>query len=529
VRGTTTSWTGADYRAAIADLCHGDLEGHALLIASNRGPVEFRREPDGRFTFRRGQGGLVTALSSMAEALDTTWIASPMSGDDLAIARRQSGPLVVPMGDRELRLAFVPTPQDQFRRYYDGISNSLLWFVQHGLCDASEHPEFDEATWSAWEDYRAVNLAFAQEIARHARDTGKKPIVMVQDYHLFLVPLFLRRLLPEALLHHFTHIPWPGPDAWRQLPVPVREELVRSLLSCDLVGFHTRRYAQHFLQTCTDLLDLPVESGESGLWYQGRPVQVRAYPISVDPDELRAFAAGPMVRSHEGPWLKGGFHILQVARTDPSKNILRSLKALDLFLSKHPPYHGKVRFWGILPASRQGSERYRAYLDRVRATAEALNRKYRRWSWHPVELSFDNSYERAIAAMKHYDVLVVNSLADGMNLVAKEGPVVNERHGVLLLSETAGAYEELGDGAIALNPYDLVGMADALHQALTMPIAQRRRRQEILCRRIEENPIFRWVHAQLVDLRDLLPDRRTRLWMSPFYRDSRPLRAPGEA
>ncbi|MNY17222.1 Alpha,alpha-trehalose-phosphate synthase [UDP-forming] [compost metagenome] len=201
-----------------------------------------------------------------------------------------------------------------------------------------------------------------------------------------------------------------------------------------------------------------------------------------------------------------------MARTDPSKNILRSLKAFELFLDQHPQYHGKVRFWGVLPASRQGAKGYRDYLDRLKAKAEAINRRFKRWGWEPVSFTFDNHYARAIAVMKHYDVLLVNSLADGMNLVAKEGPIVNQRKGVLLLSETAGACEELSEGALSINPYDLVGMADALKQALTMPMPQRERLQGLLRRRIHANPVFRWVHAQLSDIAEA--QAAPRLWVA---------------
>lgn len=525
MKRTTSGWNPSDYRAAIEDLCRDDLGGVNLILASNRGPVEFRREPDGRTFYRRGQGGLVTAMNSMVEVVDTTWVASPLSPDDIEVAKQHGEQLMVPMGDRRLHLAFVNSESECFREFYDEISNSLLWFLQHGITNAPEHPEFDEQTWKAWESYRKVNMAFAECIAAEAKRSKRMPVVMIQDYHLYLVPLFLRRILPQAIIHHFTHISWPCADAWRQLPGSIREELLASLLTCEVVGFHTPRYAKNFLQTCEDLMGLTVDLRNRCADYQGRTVHVRAYPISIDPDELRTFAQSPSVQEHEQQLFDARIHqtinFVQVARTDPSKNILRSLKAFDLFLNRHPQYHGKVRFWGILPASRQGSDRYRDYLEKLKATSDSINKRYRRWNWQPIEMYFGNSYARAIAVMKHYDVLLVNSIADGMNLVAKEGPVVNQRAGVLLLSETAGACEELGDGAICLNPYDLVGTADALKRAIAMPLPQRERLQGILQARIQENPLFRWVYAQLVDVLELSRVQRVRVWISPLYQPHR--------
>lgn len=520
-----------DYRAAISSLCREDLAGCNLIVASNRGPVEFRRDPKGRLSYRRGQGGLVTAMRSMVEVLDTTWVASPLSEDDARAHREAGGNLTVPMGDKRLRLAFVPSDPACFSAYYDDVSNSLLWFLQHGITNAPEHPEFDEKAWKAWEAYRQVNLSFARAIADEAERSKARPVVLVQDYHLYLVPLFLRRLLPEAFIQHFTHIAWPGSDAWRQLPAAIREELFKSLLSCEIIGFHTPRYVKNFCLTCEDLLGVEADPQAGRLSYQGREVAVRAYPISIDPDELSRFAASSEVAAEERRLVEGRIdqtlNLVQVARTDPSKNILRSLKAFELFLDQHPQYHGKVRFWGVLPASRQGAKGYRDYLDRLKATSEAINRRFKRWGWEPIAFTYENHYARAIAVMKHYDVLLVNSLADGMNLVAKEGPIVNQRAGVLLLSETAGACEELSDGALCLSPYDLVGMADALKQALTMPLPQRERLHGVLRRQIRANPVFRWVYAQLADIAEAAAMPRARYWVAgPWLPAAEPARRP---
>lgn len=511
MRPNAQGWGSAEYRDAIQTLCQTSLGDVNLILASNRGPVEFRRDGRGRLLTQRGQGGLVTALSSMVECLDTTWVAAPFTETDAELEEA-----TVPMGERALSLAFVDLSQDDFHRYYDEVSNSLLWFLQHGISHAPEHPEFDPDTWKAWAAYRRINRRFAEEIAEQARRSPKRPLVMIHDYHLYLVPLYLRALLPEAVIQHFTHICWPGPDLWWQIPPVMRREIMQSLASCDVVGFHTPRYVRNFLATVTEVLGLPGDARDGLLMTPQRQVQVRDYPISIDPDGLQALSRSPTVTALETELAlaSSGFNLVQVARTDPSKNLLRSLKAYDLFLQRNPNLRGQVRFWGILPASRQGSEHYRSYLDRLWEGVQALNRRHGRKGWEPVTIFLENSYPRAIAVMKHYDALLVNSLADGMNLVAKEGPVVNRRDGVLLLSETTGAAEELMDGAIAINPYDLVGMAQAMERALTMPRPERQRRIAFLRDQIQGNPIHRWVHDQLMDLAELVGPR---LRVSPFY------------
>ena len=511
MRSNAQGWGAADYRDAIQALCQTGLGDVNLILASNRGPVEFRRDATGALRTQRGQGGLVTALSSMVECLDTTWVASPFTETDATV-----GTAEVPMGERLLSLAFVDLEAQDYHRYYNEVSNSLLWFLQHGITHAPEHPEFDGEAWKSWEAYQRVNRRFAEAIAREARRSSKRPVVMIHDYHLYLVPGYLRRLLPEAVIQHFTHICWPGPDLWWQVPTGMRQAIMESLTACDIVGFHTPRFAKNFLATVEEVLGYPTDLGGGLIEAPDHRVWVRDYPISIDPDGIQRVAESPAVRAVEAELglEQSGLNLVQVARTDPSKNLLRSLKAMDLFLQQHPRYRGQIRFWGILPASRQGSEHYRSYLDRLWEGVQAVNRRHAQAGWEPVTVFLENSYPRAIAVMKHYDLLLVNSLADGMNLVAKEGPMVNRRDGVLLLSETIGAADELMDGALAINPYDLVGMAKAFEQGLTMARGERRRRLALLRDRIQANPIHRWVHDQLLDLEARL---RPRLRISPFY------------
>lgn len=489
-------------RGALNDLCADRLQGSNLIIASNRGPVEFYDTPDGP-KYRRGQGGLVTAMSSFVDVTDMTWVAAAMSPTDAKLAKAAGGSLEVEVNGHPLGVKFVtPTPH-QYHAYYDDISNAVLWFLQHNITNPPTHPTWDQALWESWENgYVAVNRMFADALIEAAEASDKPPVFMIHDYHLYLVPGMLRERFPDAPIQHFTHISWPGPDAWRQLPQPVRDALMSNVLGCDVVGFHCRRYAMNFLTTCHELLGLKVDWTNRLVWVGDRPVRVRDYPISIDPSHLLKMAQSPEVLAKEVELLEGRPRrmILQVARTDPSKNILRSFHAYEHFLATYPEYTGDVQFLGLLPASRQSTELYKEYLDELMQVAERINDEYGTPDWLPIELFLENDYARAIAAMKHYDVLLVNSIADGMNLVAKEGPIVNGKAGVLLLSESAGAVDELGDASLVVNPFDLVGMAGAFNDALQMSHEDRQAALDAQRASIGENTIYRWAHDQIADL-----------------------------
>lgn len=489
-------------RKALKDLCAEGLGGRRLVIASNRGPVEFY-EREGQVAQRKGQGGLVTAISAMIGSCETHWVAAAMTPLDARIARQQGGRVRVEVNGHGLDVSFVTPTRTQYARFYDDISNAVLWFLQHNITNPPIHPTFDQALWEAWEDgYVAVNRLFADHLAQLAEKDDVPPVFMIHDYHLYLVPGMLRQRYPEALIQHFTHIAWPSADAWRQLPGPIRESILTHLLGCDVIGFHCKRYVANFLQTCAELLGLEVDHAAGVVVVGDRRVQVRNYPISIDPAALQAMADGPTVRGIEAKLLaKRPPHlIVQVARTDPSKNILRSMYAYEHFLDQWPEWRGRVQMLGLLPLSRQTTELYKEYVDELLQVVDRINREYGAPGWQPIDLFLDNDYPRAIAALKRYDVLLVNSIADGMNLVAKEGPVVNRRAGALILSESAGAVDELGQASLVVNPFDLVGMAQAFHDALTMRPAERSWAHAAQREAIRANTIYRWAHDQLRDL-----------------------------
>jgi trehalose 6-phosphate synthase len=473
-----------------------------IVIVSNRGPFSFAIK-DGETVATRGDGGLVTAITSVARQYDVLWISCALGKGDTQWLSRV-GNETQTLDDMEIRL--TAPDQNEYRNYYNVISNPLLWFVQHQLQDAPRFPIIDRGTWQAWSiGYAGVNRQLAQTVAASLEGIEGPVIVMVQDYQLYLVPQFLRELLGDRVyIHFFIHIPWPGPDGWLILPPKMRHELLRGLLHADRVGFQTERDTRRFLQTCVaNLPEVRVTKPWRQIAYDGRTVDAAPYPISVDVDGLEAQLATPEVQK-----LVAGIRgmrgqrqlILRVDRVEPSKNILRGLIAYRSFLNAYPEYRGKVYFLALLVPSRTEVAEYRNYLRDITGLAGEINATLGENEWEPVRIMLGNHYGRAIAALSEYDVLMVNPLADGMNLVAKEGVVLNGRDGVLILSEQAGAAEELGDDALIVSPFDVYGMREALYQALNMPRQERRERAARLAEQVRGNNIHRWFSRQMDDI-----------------------------
>jgi trehalose 6-phosphate synthase len=313
----------------------------------------------------------------------------------------------------------------------------------------------------------------------------------------------VREALPEATITHFVHIPWPAPVAWGVLPADMRGAIAEGLLACDVVGFHTARDADEFLRFCADETDAEVERDERELRHRGRRVRVRHYPISIDPDELAEVAGSPEVEREYARLAaeRPERLVLRVDRTDPSKNIVRGFRAFEIFLEQHPAWRGRVRMLALLDPSRQSIPEYAAYRARIDETAQAVGARFEDASGRPaIEVRIRDNFPEVVAGYRHYDVLLVNALFDGMNLIAKEAPLVNERDGVLILSENAGAHEELGDFALSVNPFDVQAQADAIAEALEMPEAERRRRAEELRAHVREHDLRRWIDHQLAEI-----------------------------
>jgi len=485
-----------------------------LILVSNRGPVTFARGPDGELGRQRGGGGLVTALMGLTEHSPALWISAAISeGDDEVARRAGGGSFELPGLGTDTRGRFVSIDPETYHAYYNVVANPMLWFIQHYLWDLSNAPDVRLEEKHAWEHgYLAANAAFAEAVNEELASDPDR-VVMLHDYHLYTAPEGIRAEHPDAFLHFFVHIPWSQPDYWRILPPDVREAILRGLLANDIVAFHTRRYARNFLLCCEDLLDLAVDYERLQVRWQGRDVWVRHYPISVNAPMFEELARSDEVAEEEGPMLRRRrqYLIVRVDRTDLSKNTLRGFKAFDVFLDRHPEFHEDITFFALLQPSRQDVDEYVEYLARIEDVVSHINTKHGNTDWMPIDLRVESNIHRAVAAYKHYDVLLVNPIYDGMNLIAKEAPLVNERDGVMILSENAGAHEELGSFALSINPFDVDAQAEALHRALTMPADERGDRLREIKQIVRENDVGKWLSAQQADIaKKRTADRRRR-------------------
>ncbi len=472
-----------------------------LIVVSNRGPVGYARDANGERTARRGGGGLVTALRGLVSRHDVTWIASAISEEDRVVAAE--GVIDETLGDgASFRLRLVAHDEHAYDWHYNVISNPTLWFLQHYLWDLKYEPNLDGGFANAWEHgYARVNAGFADAVLDEL-DAQPDAAVFFHDYHLYLAPRFVRERAPEATLVHFVHIPWAQPDYWRVLPVAIRRVVHDGLLANDVVGFHTARWRRSFLRACEDIVGAEYDHATFVANYAGRATRVTATPISVDPAEFDRLAASEAVLAAERQLVEERCEhlILRVDRTDPSKNVVRGLRAYELLLQAHPELLGRVQMLALLDPSRQDIPEYAEYLGAIQRAARAINDRFRQEGWEPLALTVEDDFNASIAAYKQFDVLLVNAIFDGLNLVAKEAPLVNTRSGVLVLSENAGVHEELGEWALTVNPFDVEGQAEALYEALTMPSEERRRRLEGIRAHVRTHDLAAWLEAQLAPL-----------------------------
>jgi trehalose 6-phosphate synthase len=485
-------------------------EGRQLVLLSHRGPVQFERAGRNRVV-RRGGGGLVTALRDLIRHVDaTTWVCAASTDEDRAVAAEAGTQTVEVVTGRPCRLKMLALEPDVHHGFYGVIANPLLWFVQHYLWDHASAPDITRRELDAWRHgYVEANRRFADAVLEAAADVPPGSLVMVHDYHFYLVPKLLRDAGFDAFVHFFVHIPWPQPDSWRVLPAALREAIVTGLLGSNIVAFHTERYARNFLLTCQELLGLAVDFDWGVVEFEGREVAVRFYPISIDEATLLDLVDTPEVTQHEETLRteRREHLVLRVDRTDPSKNIVRGFRAYERMLELHPELHEQVTFLALLQPSRQDVPQYAAYLDEVRFAAQRVNERFGRRSWQPVDLRLGDDLPLAVAAYRLFDVLLVNAVFDGMNLVAKEALVVNQRDGVLALSENAGAHQELGAVAVTLAPFDIEQQAAALYDALTMPARERRERHRAGVEIVRHNDVAKWLDRQLADVDAALRSR----------------------
>jgi trehalose 6-phosphate synthase len=482
----------------------------SVVLVSNRGPVSFV-ESDNGFETKRGAGGLAGALDPVARRLGSNalWIAAATSETDRkALAAGAADGLESQLGYPFYLLDIEP---ETYADYYDVVSNRMLWFANHCLWDEIDVRTFDQREIDAWSSaYEPVNRRFAGVAAEVAEPDA---LVLFQDYHLATAPGYLREMRPRQTIFHFTHSSFCGRDGLERLPKDVARSFVAGMLGADLVGFHVPAWAHAFLSACENV-GADVDHSAGRVVHDGRTSWVRAYPIPIDAAELRERVQGQAARKwiarfkDESP----GPILVRADRMEPSKNIVRGFEAFALFKESHPEVATDVRFVACLYPSRQSMREYRDYAGRAEAAAHAVNERFPR----SVELFVEDDFDRTLGALSVYDVLLVNPLMDGMNLVAKEGPALNQRAGALVLSKGAGSFDELGAECVPIaDPTDVRETANALYAAFTMNVDRRSTLARRLKRKVTEHKPDDWITSQLEDLQAVRSDGEPRSALRP--------------
>jgi trehalose 6-phosphate synthase len=462
-----------------------------LLVASNRGPLSVVAVEDGDDEIRRGGGGLVSGMqTALAATPNAMWVCAAMNERERALARQAPHGRISELtavadamrGDFDVRLLAIDA--QTFRSAYNGVANSTLWFVLHQLFDLPTQPSYDAAWRRQWDSYVRYNKAFAEALAG---DAAHGATVMVQDYHLFLVPRMLRTLRPDLRIGHFTHTPWVSADYFATLPDDVAAALLDGMLGADLIGFHTKRWAALFTETVREIVG-------------SEPAGVQVFPLGTDADWMHKLAGRRNVDSELRviDELAGGRLVIgRIDRTELSKNVWRGLLAYRELLRRHPEWRGRVVHVVYDNPSREDLPAYREYTARIERLAEEIDNEFSTDDWTPLILDIVDDYPAALAVLRRSDVVFVNSLRDGMNLVVQEGLVLSERSPAVVVSREAGVAEMLGDDALTVNPFDVSGTAEALHAALSMPQAERAERAKRMQAAVTALPPSEWFQAQL--------------------------------
>ncbi|MFF8645064.1 trehalose-6-phosphate synthase [Streptomyces sp. NPDC015345] len=455
-----------------------------VLVASNRGPVSYTVGEDGELTAKRGGGGLVSGLSAIGDSSEdpaALWVCAALSEGDREAVRRGVGEPGVRMLDVD-----AGSREGVHAAAYNGIANSVLWFVHHMLYQTPLEPVFGPEFRAQWAAYETYNRAFAEALAAEAAPGAA---VLVQDYHLTLVPGMLRELREDLRIGHFSHTPWAPADYFRMLPDDVAEQVLRGMLGADRLGFLTSRWADAFTECCVRVL-----GGTSG-------TRIGVHGLGADADFLRERSRREDVEERMATLRRqvgeGRKTVVRVDRTELSKNIVRGMHAYRELLETRPEWRERVVHIAFAYPSRQDLAVYRDYTAEVSRVADEINSAYGTPDWTPVLLHVDDDFARSLAAYRLADVALVNPIRDGMNLVAKEVPVVSDEGCALVLSREAGAYEELGEDAIGVNPYDVSATAEALHTGLSMPAGERAERTKRLAAAATALPPAQWFLDQL--------------------------------
>jgi trehalose 6-phosphate synthase len=473
-----------------------------VLVASNRGPVAFTLTDDGRLELARGGGGLVSGLSSVLRERDALWVCAALSPADRRATQQTEGGRIDQAGHDTggMAVRMLDIDPTTFHRAYNAVANSTLWFLHHHLFDTANSPHFDRRFRREWDSYVAYGEAFARALAD---DAAQGATAVVQDYHLTLTPQMLREKRPDLRIGHFSHTPWATLDYFRLLPDDVARDVLRGVLGADHAGFLAPRWADAFMKCCAALLGADVDLKARTVALDGRVTRIGVHPLGVDATFLRDRASQADVEARRTALLDAVGDravLLRIDRTELSKNIVRGLAAYRELLRTRPEWRGRVVHLAYAYPSRHDLPEYREYTAAVQRIAAEIEDEFATDEWAPLDLAVTDDFPRSLAAYRIADVLVVNPIRDGMNLVAKEGPVLSEQGVALVLSREAGAANDLGADALLVNPFDVSETAEAMHAALSMDHAERAARSERLAAAATALPPQKWFTDQLTEL-----------------------------
>ncbi|MFN0171612.1 MAG: trehalose-6-phosphate synthase [Bryobacteraceae bacterium] len=476
------TWT----RETLREWIQQQMRGLRLIVVSNRAPYVHRRV-NGVVECVRPASGMAAALEPVMRACGGVWVAQG-TGDADAETCGSSGRLRVPPEDSQYTLRRVFLPPDIESGFYNGLANGGLWPLCHITFN---RPRFDPADWNC---YRLVNEIFADAVIEEA--ANEPAMVFVQDYHFALLPLLLKERNPNLVIGHFWHIPWPNPEIFRVFPW--QRELMSGMLGNDLVGFHLRRHCVNFLDTVDQTIESLVDHVGMEIRRGDRTTLVRPFPISIDFEQHSAIAGGDEAAREAQRWMRRlgnppGPIGIGIDRVDYTKGIPERLRAIESLLLNYPEYRGSFQFVQIGVPSREGVPEYRRLAGEIDATVDRINGKWSRGAWKPV-VYFHRQYSQVELMGLHRlaAFCMVNSLHDGMNLVAKEFIASrSDEEAVLMLSQFAGAASELPE-ALIFNPFDLDETRETIRTAIEMRHGERRRRMQRLRESVASNDVYRW-------------------------------------
>jgi len=487
--------------AYLSGLVSRITKGAKVIIVSNREPCMHERDMGGICVVRPASG-MVAALEPIVRATRGTWVAHG-SGSADRLVTDEKGRIAIPPEDPKYILRRLWLTKKEEDGYYYGISNQALWPLCHIVYT---RPRFSRTDW---EIYERVNRRFCDAVLE---EVGSSPaFVFIQDYHLALLPRMLRKEREDLILAHFWHIPWPNREAFRIFPWG--EEILDGLLANDLLGFHIQYHCNNFMDTVDRGIEAKVDYEHYQIFRGGHPTHVRSFPISVDFHQVGKDATSPPVEEKRQNFIREiGEKILETKiyvgadRLDYTKGIPERMKGYDLMLRLHPELRGKVTLLQLAAPSRIHIEEYRDINEELDDLVDEINWRHQTEDWTPIRyLRAHHDYHSVLASYRMADVVMVTSLHDGMNLVAKEFiSAKTEGDGVLLLSQYTGAARELPD-ALMVNPYDIDQLADAMYEAYHLTEKERRKRLKRLRKQVQMNTVYDWCGKIFGEMEKILP------------------------